>query len=69
MTIGTRVTTFTGKHGVIAALLTDPYRHGHDRVQVCITCAIVSDGGRDRKRPVAVLCIYRVQDVWLDTGE
>ena len=69
MTIGTRVTTFTGRHGVITALLPDLYRHGHDRVQVRITCDIVNDGGRDRKKPVEVLCTYRVQDVWVDTGE
>lgn len=69
MNIGDTVTLFTGKPGRIAALLPDPHGHGHDRVQVRVTCAIVNDGGRDRKRPVEVLCICRAQDVWADTGE
>lgn len=45
MNINDPVTLFTGKRGIVAALLPDPHGHGHDRVQVKVTCDIVSDGG------------------------
>lgn len=67
MTPGGTVTTFTGRRGVVEAILPDPYRHGHDRVQVRLVCHVI--GERERGESVAISCIYAARDVRPDIGE
>jgi hypothetical protein len=63
---GAAVTTFTGRRGTVECLLPDRGRRGHDRILVRIACGVV--GARDRGETIAVSCIYRLRDVWTDTG-